>query len=95
MCSDGEIDESEVTAGVDNTEVEDDEELTENYEEEDLSEDTDSCASYDYDGEPDDSLEEAVYSDEEGLASDYDDDEDDEDCGDYDHDGVGDKVFYY
>lgn len=83
-----------MTAGVGNTE-DDVDEATDGDDEEDLSNGTDSCASYDYDGEPYGYLEEAVYSDEEGLEGGYDNDQYAEDHGDYDDGPVGDNVFYY
>ena len=83
-----------MTAGVEIT-GEDVLEATDGDDEADLSDGTDSCASYDYDGEPYGGLEEAVYSDEEGLEGGYDNDQYGEDDGDYDDGPVGDNVFYY
>lgn len=70
-------------------------EATDGDDEEDLSDETDSCASYDYDGEPYGGLEEAVYSDEEGLEGDYDHGQHDGDCRDYHDESVEESVFYY
>ncbi|PKY03782.1 hypothetical protein P168DRAFT_344953 [Aspergillus campestris IBT 28561] len=90
----GETNESRVTAGVEITE-EGADEATDGDDEEDSSDGTGSCASYDYDGEPFGGLEEAIYSDEEGLEGGDDDDQYGESCGDFDDVPVEEIVFYY